>query len=428
MATDYKQIKSINCTQCGAPVSIYGGGRRIQTITCGYCGTTLDAKKEYAVLKRYIDVQRPYMPLKIGQTGTIKGVDFTIIGVVEYTTIDDPSSWLEYQIYSPTHGYAWLEYDQGHFIFSHKVRDMPEGPVIKLARSQFKVRERTYKVIDYYSARVSYVEGELTWRAEKNDVVNLIEGIAPPYAYSLEKTATEQEYSVSEYLPFEVMKQAFDMPESYRKPRGIHAAQPYIPSGFIKGLVVAGKFFVPVSIVLLLLALIMGSGNRVLRTALSAQDYLQEDGVLTQQFQITKPERLVKLNLSLNLSNAWTWLDIVVEKDQSPVFSLAKQISYYHGYEGGESWSEGSRSVSTYFKVPEAGEYSMRVFAEGGTGERGNKAQQKTLYISIKEGVIVSRYFIAMVIVSLLALSSLAIRRFSFESRRWSAYSEDDDD
>lgn len=34
-------------------------------------------------------------------------------------------------------------------------------------------------------------------------------------------------------------------------------------------------------------------------------------------------------------------------------------IEYYHGTEDGESWSEGSRSESIYWKIPEAGRYRL---------------------------------------------------------------------
>lgn len=422
------QFKSINCTQCGAPVMLYGGGRKIQSLTCGYCGTTLDAKNEYAVLKKYIDMERPFMPLNLGQTASIKGIEFIIIGVIEYREVTEYSTWLEYQLYSATHGYAWLEYDNGHFVLAHKVHDAPDTPVRKIARSQFRVRDTLYKVIDFYVAKVSYVEGELTWKPKKDDSVSLTEGIAPPLAYSIEKTEHEMEYFMGEYLPQETVKKAFHSQGNFYKPIGIHAAQPYIPSALTNALSSTGKYFLPLSIVLLLIVWIMGSGNTVLSQALETQDYLQAEGGTTQYFKVEQPNRLLKLELRQNLENAWYWFDIEVLQGEVPVFSLSQQISYYHGYEGGESWSEGAKKISTYFKVPEAGDYALRVFGEGGTGNSGISPQQKTLYITLKEGVIVSRYFIVLILISLIALTLRPLKKLIFEGRRWQAYSEDDDD
>ena len=100
------QLRSINCTQCGAPLALRGG-HRVESLTCGFCGSVLDAHDEFKVVKTYSDLERPYSPLSLGMSGKIKGVDFTIIGVMEYRDAWF-DTWLEYAIFSPTHGYAWL--------------------------------------------------------------------------------------------------------------------------------------------------------------------------------------------------------------------------------------------------------------------------------------------------------------------------------
>jgi len=428
MADKAQIFKSINCTQCGAPVTLFGGGRKIQTLTCGYCGSTLDAKKEYAVLKKYAEMKRPYMPLKLGQVGVIKGIEFIVIGVIEYLERVEHSRWLEYQLFSATHGYAWLEYDNGHFILGHKTHDLPETAVQKQARSRFQVRDRTYKVIDFYTARATYVEGELTWQAKQDDIVSLIDAIAPPYAYSIETSNQEIEYFTGEYLQQETVIEAFKLRGKLPSAKEIHAAQPYIPSTLTVALGRVGWYFLPVSIVLLLLVWIVGSGTTILSQTISTQDYLHAEGTLTQAFAVEQADRLIKMELQQDLDNAWNWYDIEVVKNDEPVFSLSQQISYYHGFEGGESWSEGSTKISTYFKVPEVGEYSLRVLGEGGSGNWDTHPQNRALYIKLKEGVIVSRYLIVLMIIVLIAISFRSIKKFLFEGRRWQAYSEDDDD
>lgn len=423
-----KQVKSINCTQCAAPLQLYGGGRRIESITCGYCGSVLDAKQQYSTIKKFTEVKRPYpYPLHIGQQGTIKGVTFTIIGVIQYDVTTEYSSWLEYFLYSPTHGYAWLEYENGHFVFSHKVRDIPEGRVLNVEKAQFKARGRNFKVYDFYTARIAYVEGELTWKAQVGDTLRLTDGIAPPYSFTVEKTEQAVEYSAGEYLQAPEVAKAFNIEGGFNKPEGVHASQPFIASNTIRGLVEAGKIFAPISILLLIFVLFIGSGDSIYSGSISASEYLGENGTSNRSFFVSQPDRLVELELSAQLDNAWTWFDIEILKDEQPVFSLSQQISYYHGVEGGESWSEGSRGVSTYFKVPEAGEYSFRLVGEGGSGYNGTRPQRATLYVQLKEGVIVSRYFLSIAILSLLGWLSLPIYKYHFEALRWGDYEEDDE-
>ena len=81
----------------------------------------------------------------------------------------------------------------------------------------------------------------------------------------------------------------------------------------------------------------------------------------------------MRSDLASNQDNSWAYYDVVVYRGEDPHASLGKQISYYHGYEGGESWSEGSTSTRAYFKLEEPGTYRIGIEADGGTGERGGE-------------------------------------------------------
>ena len=48
-----------------------------------------------------------------------------------------------------------------------------------VVKSKFKARGHEFKVYEKYKARVNFVEGELTWIAEKGDEVTITDGIAP---------------------------------------------------------------------------------------------------------------------------------------------------------------------------------------------------------------------------------------------------------
>jgi len=114
---------AIKCTNCAAPLDILGGGR-ISTVTCSYCHSILDMNDHYKVLAKFNDTKRPQGPFEIGMRGNIKGVEWTIIGWIAYKTAEFPAEeWSEFFLYSPTHGYAWLVYENSKVYFSKKVRD-----------------------------------------------------------------------------------------------------------------------------------------------------------------------------------------------------------------------------------------------------------------------------------------------------------------
>ena len=250
MAEAEAKLHTIKCTQCAAPLTL-NGGRQVRSITCGYCGSVLDTKEEFKVVKQYLDRKRPPSVLELGMKGKIQDVEFTIIGVVQFQD-DEYARWLEFLLFSPTHGYAWLEEDAGHFIFTRRVRDLPDKPVSSQRKSTFKARGHTFKVLEEYTISISYVEGELTWVAEVGDKVRLLDAIEPPFIYTVEKTGTEEEYSIGEYLQPEVVHEAFGIDFAPQKRHTVHPAQPYIPSPTLVALSEAGKYFAPLALIAVL--------------------------------------------------------------------------------------------------------------------------------------------------------------------------------
>jgi hypothetical protein len=82
------RLNKLKCTQCGGSISIRGG-HNVRTIICHYCGACLDSKNEFAVLHRFINQKRPFMPLAIGARGKLKNVEFIVIGVLQYEQRED---------------------------------------------------------------------------------------------------------------------------------------------------------------------------------------------------------------------------------------------------------------------------------------------------------------------------------------------------
>jgi hypothetical protein len=74
-------VRSINCTSCGAGLSVLGGGR-VRARVCEYCGAVLDAQHDFKVLATYRDMPRPSSPFRIGMEGEIDGVRWQVIGTL----------------------------------------------------------------------------------------------------------------------------------------------------------------------------------------------------------------------------------------------------------------------------------------------------------------------------------------------------------
>lgn len=104
---------------------------------------------------------------------------------------------------------------------------------------------------------------------------------------------------------------------------------------------------------------------------------------------------------------------------------MAKQISYYSGVDGGESWSEGSERASAYFKVPEAGSYKLVIRGQGGRGSSSKAPPRANLTVTIKEGIIVSRYFVVLLVLCAFAFGLKYLGQWRFEAKRWGETEDD---
>ena len=204
---------AIKCTNCAAPLDILGGGR-VNTVTCSYCHSILDMNDHYKVLAKFNDTKRPQGPFMIGMRGNIKGVEWTIIGWIAYRTAEFPAEeWSEFFLYSPTHGYAWLVYENSKVYFSKRVRDFD-----LLAWQEKKPKTLFYHKGHYllneasYLTYVDYVEGELNWIAKFGDKFSTWDYNGVGFkTLNIEKTNEELEVYLTERLDKSDIYSAFGL-------------------------------------------------------------------------------------------------------------------------------------------------------------------------------------------------------------------------
>lgn len=422
--TTKAKLTSIRCTSCGAPLSLHGGGHKIQTLNCHYCGAVMDARQEYAVLAQFKNQYQPYCPLAIGMQGTLKGVAFTIIGMVGQ---EAEGVWVDLLLFSPTHGYTWLTYEQGHFTFARRTRACLGSELWTAAvKSEVHCAEHTFRLYERYDASITYVAGELTWLAKVGDSSRHAEAVAPPLLLSAEQTANESELYLCEYLQAAEVYRSFGLTETPRAPVGVHPAQPF-DAARSQAISRASRPFAIMAFIATVFIWLVFGGHTVYRETIPVGG--MQAGQETREFTITQPERLVALELDTSLHNAWLYFEITLLHAGNEVYSLGKEVSYYEGYDEGESWSEGSRSATALFKVPAAGTYSLMVQApEGGTDDTGGIPPAGTVTLEVREGFVGTRYFLILLVLSGIGALWYPLARWGFERRRWHDTDDGEDD
>ena len=112
---------------------------------------------------------------------------------------------------------------------------------------------------------------------------------------------------------------------------------------------------------------------------------------------------------SPTVDQSWVWamVRILDEKDRA-VKDYSFNLSRYHGYEGGESWSESDDSESKTIRLP-AGTYKVMISGEDALASDANARysaqgyatieRDEKITVRVKKGVWLGRYFFGMFLI-----------------------------
>ena len=381
---------AIKCTNCAAPLNILGGGR-VTTVTCSYCHSTLDMNDRYKVLAKFKETKHPQGLFKIGMRGNIKGVEWTIIGWIAYRTAEFPAEeWEEFFLYSPTHGYAWLVYENNKVYFSKKVRDFD-----LLTWQEKKPKTLFYHKGHYlqkeasYLTYIDYVEGELNWVAKFGDKFSTwdYEGVGFK-TLNIEKTNEELEVYHTERLKESDIYSAFGLEYTQKsqtnqtmKKKDIHTLQKEeIEVEKIENTKVKHGFLV-LFIIVAILSLMSLFYNKTIYTTHYTHD-------INSTFTVESSAFLTAITLSVTGSgtaNNRLW----IYKDNQKIFYIDKDNVFFSKKSLSHSWDYDAISATIYLKLDKG---TYRLVAK-------KNLNQTATSLTIEQQVIRTKYLMPLLVI-----------------------------
>ncbi|CTQ50141.1 DUF4178 domain-containing protein [Jannaschia donghaensis] len=367
--------RAIDCTNCGAGLAVLGGGR-VNTQVCGYCGASLDANDAYRVLKVWDGMERPSSPFGLGMTGAIDGVTFTVIGTLGQREVWGRQvwEWVDHQLFSPTHGYAWLTVEDGHCVLTRKLRD---GPMHSFLTSAKVERAETPPRLSWKGTRyryyattnweTTYVEGEFNWRPERGRTGTTVTVMSDDpadgmLAFVEPVGGAEREIERSHLWPG--AQAAFGV-EAPVRVHGQHPLQDI--KAAIGPMMIAWFAGLAVAAVALGFVVVAMQPDPQRLFSGSPQDLPPEI-----VFAVSDTTRPARVELFHDLRNAFAGYEVqLTAPDGTALADTYREISYYSGGSGEDSWSEGSRSQTLNFVPPMAGDYTLSVASESGGATSG---------------------------------------------------------
>lgn len=415
----------LNCTQCGAGLDVLGGGR-VKTHVCSYCGAEMDAQDDYRVIQQFRDMRRPETPFDLGMTGELWGVAFTVIGTMAWAEYHAGKSWhwVEHQIYSPTHGYAWLTVENGHVTFTRKSREHSKPGGISEAtiessenRPSVKFQGQTFRYYSSGRASPTFIEGEFNFRPTMDDSIRYVSLMAGARMLDIVESGREREYEVSELPDQRALLSSFGVAPGRRpRPRGVHPLDVLERTpiqSFTRNLAIAAT---AASVVLGFALSFKGE-----EIAVSSFESVKKE--LKLPFEVTNGTGLTEIAITADAYNSWAWFEAeLADSEGEPVAAFERGVEYYKG----SDWTEGSQVARTRLDL-QPGNYTLFVsMAEAEVDWTGGR-EARVMSAHIRQGVASTGWLWGITgLFGLIAFLFLG-QRFWRYTRRWSGSDWSDD-
>jgi len=443
---------SVSCTKCATAITVYDPASS-EYVVCPKCYAYIHLKENERPFIKQMAVAPESTPvIPLGTEGVFRELPYKVIGYLEKKEVGTYYYWREYLLYNYTKGYAFLAEYEGHWSFIAGKDHFPDLSEASYPNNNVVTfRDNDFSVYNKYEPAITALLGEYDWDV-LNELVYTREWIMPPYLLVNEKNLrnkTQNDWYLGEYAEPKEVAAAFGLTVSDLPSRtGIGANQrsPYLRHWQQSSRIV--PFFMLAVLMLGLLhawlypaKVVLSSDYQIslsdkgLKDALHADSSYISNGeyeykpFTSTSFKLDNTTAL-EFDINANIDNNWTEATVLLANEQTnQTWEVTKSIEYYHGYEDGESWSEGSSTENILLSHIPAGRYHLNIYPYS-----GDKAG-KNISITVSENDILWRNVIVTIL--LLALYPLFfwIMTYYFEKRRWanSDYSpyqhgEDNDD
>ena len=410
--------RAVKCSQCGAPFTLRGFARTLSA-ACEYCGALFETSKPEWQLIEKVERRRQEAPLwPLGTKARFEGKRFDLVGWMKrYVVVDHIRYyWEEHLFFSPFHGYRYLVYSDGHFTLVKTLPGVPRrGPGGRTAEYEHE----TFRHFQSAHAHVSDVVGEFPWRVKREDKVLASDYVAAPRILTEEKNDDETVWSRGDYMTREEVVAAVGNPPKRLlvRPTTVAANQPS-PVAAAPWVAKATAAALLAWCFLTFVYIARSSNEPVLDVEVppKAVAAVGSEDVNLHVYPLKLASRretaTVQVTTSASLDNNWAFVSCaLVDTKEEKAYSFGAEVSYYHGYEDGEAWSEGSRDTEVLLGGIPNGDYALQVERDDSFGG--------SVRIQVRRDVPLYRYPLAALFIIAVFPVIFLIRSRSFEARRW---------
>lgn len=339
---------------------------------------------------------------------------YEVIGFIHWKEVGPDYYWNEYTLFNPVHGYAFLNEYNGHWNFTVPTTLFPR---ISDKSMEFEFDSHYYHLFLKYRASPVFAIGEFAWSITDNRTV-IEEFVAAPHLFVRQKKIDSISWFKGEYIAPEEIKAAFSLQSPMPEKIGIGATQPMSFSSDISTL----KTFSILAVLFLTIFHFVISFNVKKETVFQNSYQLpatsEPTPIVTPPFTIKEglfATSNIELYLYVPLNDDWFEAEVTLVNDQTgEEYGIEIGTEYYDGYDGGESWSEGSQTTTRFLSAIPGGKYHLNIFPS-----RGASSQEYHYSLKLTRDVAMWSNFFWMLLIIGLYPAIQWWRADNFEKQRW---------
>jgi ribosomal protein S27E len=411
-------VRSVNCPNCGAATAVRTFGHAVNVV-CQSCGSILDAAHPgVTILQQYTSAVREEPLIPLGTRGKLFDIESEVVGFqLREIVVDDVAyQWREYLLFNPYREFRYLTEYAGHWNIVSTLNALPAGGATpdESARSYGGHRYRHFQTA---AAKTIFVLGEFPWQIRVGDTTTGSDYIAPPRMLSAEVDADKEvTWSLGRYVSGDEIWASLSLPGKPPSRGGIFANQPSPFQGATPAMWRNAVLLVALATVLWIAHLASArSVQRFAESFVFDPRAAADASLVTPVFDLDGRPTAVEIETATNLNNQWMFVGYALINDETgQAFEVARDVSYYHGIESGESWSEGSPTDTVALPSVPAGRYFLRIETEG------DRAASPVQYrVRVVRDVSTSLWFIVALVLIAVPPLLTSRRAWLFEHHRW---------
>ncbi|MDR7369561.1 DUF4178 domain-containing protein [Flavobacterium aquidurense] len=398
----------VPCYNCNT-VTELEVGFEVKNFVCPSCHSLYvsDSEGQLRLKTKYTPEVNDFA-FKIGEEGVLKGVEYTVTGAI-VKKVSGGYYWTEYILNSATGDFVYLSESDGNWIL---LTEMEEKFEVSKHPKKLEYNNTNFDLYEYCDARIENAQGYFDFSLP-NYKIHMVEYIQPPLMISVEKIDQAETAFLGEYIAKNEIKKGFpDANLPYQT--GVNITQPFYFD--LQNTAIIFCIFALLIIVSNWYIYKDQTQQTVFDRSFTFTDFNDKD-IIGDSFVLSGGSAPITIHVSTDVNNSWANVDVaLVDEKNNEEIHANKDIEFYHGYEDGESWTEGSSNEKFNICGVKAGKYHLLITPVKAPEDINNNIM--TVKVLWNEPSTRNVWLVVIFMIAVFLL--IRFLKINFEKKRWS--------